>query len=78
MVFVAMIRNIIFMIDEKKNGKSDKITKNSNIMDIVMKTVDIMGDKVFEPNLKQSDYNLVVSTDGTGLLDLRKMDMCFE
>ena len=27
MVFVAMIRNIIFMIDEKKNGKSDKITK---------------------------------------------------
>ena len=58
--------------------ESDKITKKSNIMDIVMKTVDLMGDKVFEPNLKQSDYNLVVSTDGTGLLDLRKMDMCFE
>lgn len=58
--------------------ESDKITENSNIMDIVMKTVDIMGDKVFEPNLKQSDYNLVVSTDGTGLLDLRKMDMCFQ
>lgn len=58
--------------------ESDKITKNSNIMDIVMKTVDIMGNKVFEPNLKQSDYTLVVSTDGTGLLDLGKMDMCFQ
>lgn len=60
------------------NFESDKIDKNSNIMDIVMKTVDIMGNKVFESNLKQSDYTLIVSTDGTGLLDLEKMDMCFE
>lgn len=27
MVFVAMTRNIIFMVDEKKNGKSNKTTK---------------------------------------------------
>lgn len=27
MVFVAMTRNIIFMLDERKNGKSDKTTK---------------------------------------------------
>lgn len=58
--------------------ESDKINKNSNIMDIVMKTVDIMGDKIFEPNLNSSDYVLTVSTDGTGLLDLGKMDMCFQ
>ena len=60
------------------NFESDKIKKNSNIMDIVMKTIDIMGDKIFEPNLKSSDYVLTVSTDGTGLLDLGKMDMCFQ
>ena len=35
MVFVAMTRNIIFMIDERKNGKSDKITKK----DIVILTI---------------------------------------
>lgn len=58
--------------------ESDKINKNSNIMDIVMKTVDIMGDKIFEPSLNSSDYVLNVSTDGTGLLDLGKMDMCFQ
>ena len=27
MVIIAMVRNIIFLIDEKKNGKSNKITK---------------------------------------------------
>lgn len=60
------------------NFESDKITSKSNIMDIVMKTIDIMGEKVFEQNLNSSDFVLTVSTDGTGLLDLDKMDMCFE
>ena len=58
--------------------ESDKINKKSNIMDIIMKTVDIMGDKIFEKNLNSSDYILKVSTDGTGLLDLGKMDLCFK
>lgn len=57
---------------------SDKIDENSNIMDIVMKTVDIMGNKISEQNLEQSDFVLNVYTDKVGLLDIEKLDKCFE
>ena len=43
MVFVAMIRNIIFMIDENKNGKSDKITKKDIIILIVLYAISIIS-----------------------------------
>jgi len=58
--------------------ESDKIDENSNIMDIVMKTIDIMGNKIAEENLNQSDYILNVCTDKVGLLDINKLDKCFE
>lgn len=57
---------------------ADKIDENSNIMDIVMKTIDIMGNKIAEENLRQSDYVLNVYTDKVGLLDTNKLDKCFE
>lgn len=57
---------------------SDEINENSNIMDIVMKTIDIMGNKIAEENLEQSDYVLNVYTDKVGLLDIDKLDKCFE
>lgn len=57
---------------------SDEIDENSNIMDIVMKTIDIMGNKISEENLEQSDYVLNVHTDKVGLLDSDKLDKCFE
>ena len=57
---------------------SDKVDENSNIMDIVMKTIDIMGNKIAEENLKKSDYVLNVYTDKVGLLDIKKLDKCFE
>ena len=57
---------------------SDKIDENSNMMDILMKTVDIMGNKISEQNLKQSDFVLNVYTDKVGLLDIEKLDKCFE
>lgn len=57
---------------------ADKIDENSNIMDIVMKTIDIMGNKIAEENLEQSDYVLNVYTDKVGLLDVDKLDRCFE
>lgn len=57
---------------------ADKIDKNSTIMDIVMKTIDIMGNKIAEENLSQSDYILNVYTDKVGLLDIDKLDKCFE
>ena len=58
--------------------ESDPITKESNIMDIVMKTIDIMGSKISEENLEMSDFVLNVTTDKTGLLDTQKLDKCFE
>ena len=32
MAFIAIIRNIIFLIDEKKNGKSEKISKKDTLI----------------------------------------------
>lgn len=57
---------------------SDKITKDSNIMDMTMKTIDIMGEKISEENLKQANLVLNVYTDKTGLLDVNKLDSCYK
>lgn len=57
---------------------ADEINESSNMMDIVMKTIDIMGNKISEENLEQSDYVLNVHTDKVGLLDIDKLDKCFE
>lgn len=57
---------------------SDDIDDQSNIMDIVMKSIDIMGNKIAEENLERSDYVLSVYTDKTGLLDTQKLDMCYQ
>ena len=43
MVIVAIVRNIIFMIDEKKNGKSDKITKKDIIILIVLYLISVIS-----------------------------------
>ena len=66
-------------IDDVRNGNiADKIEKDSNIMDIAMKTIDIMGSKISEEGLKTSDYVLNVYTDKVGLLDIEKLDKCYE
>lgn len=57
---------------------ADPITKESNIMDIVMKTIDIMGSKISEENLEMSDLVLNVYTDKVGLLDVQKLDSCYK
>lgn len=57
---------------------SDTVTKESNIMDIVMKMVDIMGSKVSEESLNESDYILTIPSDGTGLLETAKIDYCYK
>ena len=56
---------------------ADPITKESNIMDIVMKTIDIMGSKISEESLEMSDYVLNICTDKTGLLDTKNLDKCY-
>lgn len=57
---------------------SDQINENSNIMDIVMKTIDIMGSKISEESLEMSDFVLNVYTDKVGLLDIEKLDSCYK
>lgn len=56
---------------------SDKINECSNIMDIAMKTVDMMGNKISELNLQNSDLVITINTDGTGLLDIENAEYCF-
>ena len=60
------------------NFKPDDITEESNYMDIAMRTIDLMGNKIAEENLKESDYVLTIGTDKMGLLDLKKIDSCYE
>ena len=60
------------------NFKADDVDENSNIMDIAMRTIDIMGNKISEENLEQSDFILTIATDKTGLLDVEKLDQCYQ
>lgn len=57
---------------------SEKINNQSNMMDIAMKTIDIMGNKISESGLAKSDYVLNIYTDKVGLLDTNKLDKCFQ
>ncbi len=57
---------------------ADPVDKESNIMDIVMKTIDIMGSKISEESLEMSDLVLSVYTDKVGLLDVEKLDSCYQ
>lgn len=57
---------------------ADPINEESNIMDIVMKTIDIMGSKISEESLEMSDLVLNVYTDKVGLLDVEKLDSCYQ
>lgn len=60
------------------NFKADDVDENSNMMDIAMRTIDIMGNKISEESLKQCDFVLTISTDKTGLLDIEKLDKCYQ
>lgn len=60
------------------NFKADDVNENSNMMDIAMRTIDIMGNKISEESLEQSDFILTISTDKTGLLDIDKLDNCYQ
>lgn len=59
------------------NFDADAIDEQSNIMDIVMKTLDIMGNRISERGLQKSDLILTIPSDKTGLLDIEKIDKCY-
>ena len=60
------------------NFMADEINENSNIMDIAMRSIDIMENKVSEENVKNSDMILTIKTDKTGLLEVDKLDDCYK
>ena len=60
------------------NFMADEINEDSNVMDIVMRSIDIMGNKVSEENIKNSDMLLTIQTDKTGLLEVEKLDDCYK
>ena len=60
------------------NFMADEINEDSNIMDIAMRSIDIMGNKVSEENIKNSDMILTIQTDKTGLLEVEKLDDCYK
>lgn len=60
------------------NFKADDIDQDSNLMDLAMRTIDIMGNKISEENLENSDFILTIKTDKTGLLDVEKLDSCYK
>lgn len=60
------------------NFKADDIEEGSTVMDIIMRTIDIMGNKVSEENLSDSDMILTIQTDKTGLLEIEKLDECYK
>lgn len=60
------------------NFESNPVYNDYDIMNIIMKTLDIMGNKLSINSLKKSDFVLTVPTDGTGLIDVDKMDICYK
>ncbi len=60
------------------NFKADDIKQESNMMDIAMRIIDIMGNKISEESLEMSDFILTIQTDKTGLLEVDKLDECYK
>ena len=60
------------------NFEADPVKSERDVMDIIMKTLDIMGNKISEKSLEQSDLLLTVPTDSAGLFDIGKLDKCYQ
>lgn len=60
------------------NFAADPVEPNSDVMDILMRTLDIIGNKISEKGLEQSDFVLTVPTDRAGLFDVEKLDKCYK
>lgn len=61
------------------NFEPIKINNKSNVLDIVLRTIDIMGNKIIEDELKKSDLILTIPTDeDTGFLNSDKIKSCYQ
>lgn len=59
------------------NFKPEEVGKESNVMDITMRTIDIMGNKISQDCLKSSDFVLTLEPQKMGLFDVTKLDSCY-
>ena len=64
----------IISVKFEENAYDDE----SDVMDIIMRTLDIMGNKISENVIKTSDYILTIPTEKVGLLEDAKTDSCFK
>lgn len=56
-----------------------EITNNSNVMDIVLRAIDIMGNKIIEDDVEKSDFILTIPTDDEiGFLDSNQIEKCYK
>ena len=56
-----------------------KIDNQSNVMDIVLRTIDIMGNKIIEKDLEKCDLILNIPTDDEiGFLDSNQIENCYK
>lgn len=61
------------------NFENIKIDNKSNVMDIILRTIDIMGNKMIEEELKKSDLILTIPTEnGIGFLDTNQIESCYK
>lgn len=61
------------------NFESIKVDNKSNVMDIVLRTIDIMGNKIIEEELNKSDLILTIPTDNeAGFLDANQIESCYK
>lgn len=63
----------VIAVKFSNNAKQDK----SNAIDIAIKALDIMGDEISKNDLDGSDYVITIPVDGVGILDLGKIEYCF-
>lgn len=75
---VLALKNICDKKIVAVNFAADPVEEDSDVMDIIMRTLDIMGNKIAEKGLEQSDLVLTVPTDRAGLFDIEKLDKCYK
>ena len=58
--------------------EEEKMSKKSNIYSILLRTLDIMTGRIAEENLKESDYIIELPIEKVGLLDISKLEECYQ
>ena len=59
-------------------GRKSALLEDSTEKIINSLSYDKLKNKISEESLEQSDYVLTIQTDKTGLLDVEKMDSCYQ